>query len=88
MKGKFTVILTREGAEYVARCQEMADAVASGSSKEEALERIKVVIRKMLEGGSEGGSAPLPNPVSPPPRKPPGPIVRRTEINEHGGDQP
>jgi predicted RNase H-like HicB family nuclease len=79
---KFTVVLTREGAKYSARCQEVADAVARGVSKEEALDRIKAVIRKKFEDGSEGGSAPLPHPVSPPPCGPRGPILVEAEIDD------
>jgi predicted RNase H-like HicB family nuclease len=82
MKRKFTVVITREGTEYVARCQEVADAVARGSSNQDALEKIKAVIRKKFEDGSEGGSAPLPHPVSPPPRGPRGPIMVETEIDD------
>jgi predicted RNase H-like HicB family nuclease len=82
MKRKFTVVLTRKGTQYVARCQEVADAVARGNSKEEVLERIKAVILKKFEDGSEGGSAPLPHPVSPPPGGPRGPIVVEAEIDD------
>jgi predicted RNase H-like HicB family nuclease len=64
------VVLTREGAEWVCRCPDVPDALGRGKSKKEALERIKAVIRKKFGGDSEGGSAPFPQPVSPPPNGP------------------
>jgi predicted RNase H-like HicB family nuclease len=82
MKRSFTAIITQEGEEYVARCQEMADVVARGCSTGQALERLKAVIQKKLGGGSEGGSAPVPHPVSPPPRGPSGPLAAEVEIDE------
>jgi predicted RNase H-like HicB family nuclease len=82
MKRKFSIVITKEGGAYVARCQELADAVARGNSREETVERIKEVIRKMLGGGSEGGSAPLPRPVSPPPHGPSGPLVVEAEVDD------
>ena len=72
MKRKFTVVIKREGAEYVARCAEVPGAEGRGRDKEGALEQIGAAIAKKLEGGSDTGSAPVPHPVSPPPR---GPII-------------
>ena len=72
MKRKFTVVIKREGAEYVARCAEVPGAEGRGRDKEGALEQIRAAIIKKLEGGSDTGSAPVPHPVSPPPR---GPII-------------
>jgi len=77
MKKKFTVILVKEGDGYVARCQEMPDAVARGSSKGDALEKLRaVIIKKIGEDGSDAGSAPVPQPVRPPPH---GPIIELHE---------
>lgn len=71
MKRKFTVTLVREGDEYVARSPEVADAVARGSSKEDAIEKIRaVIVKKLGEGGSDDGSAPVTHPVAPSPRGP------------------
>lgn len=72
MKTKFTVIIEKKQSEYEARCREMPNVVARGSKKEDALEKIRVVIIKKLGGESDGGAAPKPHPVSPSPR---GPII-------------
>ena len=72
MKRTFTVVVERKGNEYVARCPDVAGAVARGRDKTDALEKIQAVLTKKLEGGSDAGSAPVPHPVSPPPR---GPII-------------
>jgi predicted RNase H-like HicB family nuclease len=69
---KFTVVIEKKGAEFMARCREMTDCVASGRDKNDALEKIKAVITKKLQDGSEGGAAAVPHPVSPSPR---GPII-------------
>lgn len=70
MKRKVTVIITREGEDYIARCPDVAGAVARGTSRNDALERIAVVIRKKLGDGSDGGAAAVRHPVSPRPRGP------------------
>jgi predicted RNase H-like HicB family nuclease len=72
MKRKFTVVIKREGDEYVARCAEVPGAEGRGRDKNDALKKIRAAIIKKLEGGSDAGSAPFPHPVSPPPR---GPII-------------
>jgi predicted RNase H-like HicB family nuclease len=72
MKRKFTVIIERKGDEYFARCPDLAGTVARGRDRNDALEKIKAVIIKKLEGGSDAGSAPVPHPISPSPR---GPII-------------
>jgi predicted RNase H-like HicB family nuclease len=56
----------------MASCPDLPGAVARGSSGLDALEKIKAVIKKILEDGSDGGVAPKPHPVPPPPR---GPII-------------
>jgi predicted RNase H-like HicB family nuclease len=74
MTRKFTVTITRKGSEYVAQCPEVPGAVARGKSKNDAMEKIRAILRKKLDGSSDGGSddsdAPKPHPVSPPPRGP------------------
>jgi len=72
MKRKFTVVIEKKQGEYEARCRELPDVVAHGSSKQDALEKIRAIITKKLGGDSDGGAAPKPHPVSPPP---PGPII-------------
>jgi len=72
MTRKFRVTMTREGDDYIAACSDLPGAVARGSSKHDALEKIKAVITKLLDDGSDGGAAPKPHPVSPSPR---GPII-------------
>ena len=72
MTRKFRVTMTREGDDYIAACPDLPGAVARGSSKQDALEKIKAVITKMMDDGSDGGAAPKPHPVSPSPR---GPII-------------
>jgi hypothetical protein len=72
MKRKFQIVITREGVEYVARCAELSNAVARGTNKLDALEKIRIVISKKLGDGPDGGVAPQPVPVSPRPR---GPII-------------
>jgi len=72
MKRKFTVVIERKQDEYEARCREMPDAVAHGSSPKDALEKIRAVITKKLDDGSDDGTAPKPHAVSPSPR---GPII-------------
>ena len=72
MKRKFTVVIKKIGAEFEARCRELPAAVARGRDKTDALEKIRAVITKMLQDGSDDGSAPTPHPVSPPPH---GPII-------------
>ena len=72
MKRKFTVVIERKGDQYVARCPEMPGVEGRGRDKNDALEHIRAAIIKKLEGGSDAGSAPVPHPVSPPPR---GPII-------------
>jgi hypothetical protein len=47
-------------------------AIARGRDKTDAIEKIRAVIKKMLQDGSDDGSAPTPHPVSPSPR---GPII-------------
>jgi predicted RNase H-like HicB family nuclease len=86
MKRKFTVIITREAREYVARCDEFSDVVARGRSKRDALERIRIAIRKKLEDGSDGGSAPFPHSPSPPPRGPRGPIVIEAVLDKQNNE--
>jgi hypothetical protein len=75
---KFEVVITRDGEEYVARCPELPDTVARGSSVQHACENIAAVIREKFrrEGGTDDGTAPTPHPVSPLPR---GPIAARCE---------
>ena len=72
MTRKFRVTMTREGDDYIATCPDLSGAVARGSSTNDALEKIKAVITKMLDDGSDDGTAPKPHPVSPSPR---GPII-------------
>jgi hypothetical protein len=81
MKGKFHVVVTREGDDYVARCSEVADAVAYGSSKEDVLKRMEAIHTEKFrpDDGSDDGTAPTPHPVSPSPR---GPISPREESHE------
>ena len=69
---KFTIKIEQKGAEFEARCREMPDAIACGRDKLDALEKIKAVITKMLQDGSDDGFAPTLHPVSPSPR---GPII-------------
>lgn len=71
-KRKLSIILTREGDDYVARCPELADAVVRGTSEEDITEKIFAVIRKKHSDGSDSGSAPPPEPP-PPSTPPPGP---------------
>ncbi len=66
MKRKFDIIIEKEGAEFEARCREIPDVVASGDSKEDALKKLKEAIIKKLGDNPDAGSAPAPNPVSPP----------------------
>ena len=80
MKRKFTVILEHKGDRYVASCRDVPDAVASGSSKEDALDKIRAVLTKMFGDDSDSGSAPTPHPPSPPPRGPHGPHVAQIEL--------
>jgi predicted RNase H-like HicB family nuclease len=83
VKRKFTVIIERKGDEYVARCPEVAGVVATGRDTKDALEKIRAaIIKKLGDGGSDTGSAPLPHPVSPPPRGPHGLIVMEPEIED------
>ena len=81
MKGKFHVVIAREGDDYVARCSEVADAVSHGSSKEDALKRIGAILSEKFrpDDGSDDGTAPRPHPVSP---SPPGPTSAREESHE------
>ena len=72
MTRKFRVTMTREGDDYIAACPDLPGAVARGSSTNDALEKIKAVIIKMTDDGSDDGAAPKPHPVSPSPR---GPII-------------
>lgn len=72
MTRKFRVTMTRDGNDYIASCPDLPGAVARGSSANDALEKIKAVITKILEDGSDDGTAPKPHPVSPSPR---GPII-------------
>ena len=72
MKRKFTIVIEQKQGVYEARCREMPDAVAHGSSKTDALEKIRAVIIKRLGDDSDGGAAPKLHPVSPSPR---GPII-------------
>jgi predicted RNase H-like HicB family nuclease len=73
LKRKFTVVIERKGEEYVASCRELADVLARGSSKQDVLEKITAaIIKKLGEGGSDAGSAPVPHPVRP---SPSGPIL-------------
>jgi predicted RNase H-like HicB family nuclease len=67
MKREFKVAVSKEGEEYVARCDEVAGAVARGRSAIEAVERLKAVIAEILrpDKGPDEGSAPVPKPVSP-----------------------
>jgi predicted RNase H-like HicB family nuclease len=79
MKRKFEAIITKEGAYYVARCPEVANAVARGRTTKAALEELKAILIKKFrpDDGSEDGTAPIPNPVSPPPRGPRGSAVAK-----------
>jgi len=72
MSRQFNVIIERKGDEYVARCPEVPGAEGRGRDKNDALEKIRAAIIKRLEGGSDAGSAPVPDPVAPPPS---GPII-------------
>ncbi len=80
MKRKFTVILTQEGDHFVARCPNVPDAVASGSSKEDVLDKIRAVLIKKFGDDPDSGSAPTLHPPSPPPRGPRGPFVAEIEL--------
>ena len=80
MKRKFTVILEREGDHYVARCPDVPDAVARGTRKEDALDKIRAVLIQRFGDDSDSGSAPTPHPPSPPPRGPRGPLVAQIEL--------
>lgn len=70
MKKKFTITIEKKGTEFEAKCQAMPDAIARGRDMQEAIDKISAVIRKKLEGGSDSGSAPIPQPIRPPPRGP------------------
>lgn len=72
MKRKLNVIIERKGNMYEARCPEMPDAFARGHDKNDALEKLRDVITRILGDDSNGGSAATPRPVSPSPR---GPII-------------
>jgi predicted RNase H-like HicB family nuclease len=72
MKRRFTVVIEKKHGEYEARCRELPDVVAHGSSKQDTLEKIRAAITKKLGDDLDGGSAPTPHPVSPSPR---GPII-------------
>jgi predicted RNase H-like HicB family nuclease len=63
MKRKFTIVIDRKHGEYEARCREVPDAVAYGSSKQDVLEKIRAVITNKLGGDSDDGSAPTPSPL-------------------------
>ena len=86
MKRKFTVILTQEGDSYIARCPDVADAVACGTNIEDALDRLRAVIIKRLGDDPDSGSVPEPHPLSPRPCGPRGPLVAEIELpNDHAG---
>jgi predicted RNase H-like HicB family nuclease len=57
VKRELTVIITREGEGYVARCREVGDVVAHGATKEDALKKIETVIRKKFEDGPEDSNS-------------------------------
>ena len=80
VKRKFTVTLTPEGDHFVARCPDVPDAVARGTRKEDALDKMRAVLTKMFGDGSDSGSASTPHPSSPPPRGPRGPLVAEIEL--------
>ncbi len=80
VKRKFTVILAQGGDHFVARCPDVPDAVASGSSKEDALDKMRALLIKRFGDDSDSGSAPTPHPPSPPPRGPRGPLVAQIEL--------
>ena len=80
VKRMFTVILTQERDGFVARCPDVADAVARGASKEDALDRMRAVLTKILGDDSDSGSAPTPHSPSPPPRGPRGPLMAEIEL--------
>ena len=80
MKRKFKVILAQEGDHFVARCPDMPEAVASGSSKEDALAKMGALLTKRFGDDSDSGSAPTPHPPSPPPRGPRGPLIAQIEL--------
>jgi len=64
--------MTREGDDYIATCPDLPGAVVRGTSTNDALEKIKAAITKILDDGSDDGTTPKPHPVSPSPR---GPII-------------
>ena len=80
MKKTFTVILTQERDGFVARSPDVAGAVARGASKEEALDRMRAVLIKILGDDSDSDSAPTPHPSSPPPRSPRGSLMAEIEL--------
>jgi predicted RNase H-like HicB family nuclease len=72
MKRQFKVTIERKGDDYIARCRDWPDVVAHGSSLKDALEKIKAVIIKKFDDGSDDGTAAKPHPV---PSSPRGPII-------------
>lgn len=48
----------------------MPDAIAQADSKETVLEKIRAIIKKKLEGGSDSGTSAKPHPISPKPIDP------------------
>ena len=84
MKRKFQAIIEKEGDYYVARCPEVANAVAIGKSTKDALEELKDILIKKFgrDDGSEDGTAPRPHPVAPPPRGPHGSAAAKAASHE------
>jgi predicted RNase H-like HicB family nuclease len=76
---KFAIIIKREGDAYIASCPDLPDTVAHGTSKIDALEKIRAIIIKKLDDGSDSGTPPMPHPISPSPR---GPIILVEESHD------
>jgi predicted RNase H-like HicB family nuclease len=72
VKRKFTITIKQKGKTFFVSCKEMLDATAQADSKVAVLEKIRAVIIKRLEGGSDSGTSAKPHPHSPIPR---GPII-------------
>jgi predicted RNase H-like HicB family nuclease len=70
VKQKFTITIEQKGKTCFAACKETPDATAQADSKETVLEKIRAVIKKKLEGGSDSGTSTKPHPHSPTPRSP------------------
>jgi predicted RNase H-like HicB family nuclease len=79
VKKKFTIKIKQEKKTFFAFCEEIPDAAAEAESINAVLEKIKKIIEKKRDGGSDDGTSPQ---RAPKPTVPHGPttLVERIEL--------